>query len=154
MSMEIERKFLVRGDAWRTGADGTRTRQGYLSLARERTVRIRATEKQAWLTIKGVTRGISRVEFEYAIPAADAQHLLDELCLQPLIEKTRYAVRYGGHLWDIDEFHGANQGLIVAEIELGSETEVFERPPWLGDEVSGDPRYFNSSLVRNPLGQR
>jgi adenylate cyclase len=153
MSMEIERKFLVRGDAWRTGADGTRIRQGYLSLARERTVRIRATEKQAWLTIKGVTRGISRVEFEYAIPAADAQHLLDELCLQPLIEKTRYAVRYGGHLWDIDEFHGANQGLIVAEIELGSETEVFERPPWLGDEVSGDPRYFNSSLVRNPLGQ-
>lgn len=154
MSMEIERKFLVRGIAWKTGIAGTRIRQGYLSLARERTVRIRATEDEAWLTIKGLTRGISRVEYEYAIPPADARHLLDELCLQPLIDKTRYAVRHGGHLWEIDEFHGANQGLIVAEIELGSEAEFFERPPWLGDEVSGDPRYFNSSLVTKPWGRR
>lgn len=152
--MEIERKFLVRGTSWRQGASGRRLRQGYLTLDKERTVRVRVSGEQAWLTIKGVTRGISRVEFEYRIPAADARVLLETLCLQPLIDKTRYVVPCGSHRWEIDVFHGANTGLVVAEVELVSEAEHFDRPPWLGDEVSGDPRYTNSSLVRDPWNRR
>jgi adenylate cyclase len=151
MGTEIERKFLVKGTAWREGVHGQRFRQGYLSVDRERTVRVRAVGGRAWLTVKGLTTGFSRLEFEYEIPAADATTLLDELCLQPIIDKTRYEVRHCGRLWEVDEFHGVNEGLVIAEIELDSEQDAFERPPWLGDEVSDDPRYFNARLVRHPF---
>jgi adenylate cyclase len=151
MSTEIERKFLVAGTRWKDGAVGRRLRQGYLSVEEQRTVRVRAVDDQAWLTIKGLARGYTRVEYEYPIPAADARELLEALCHQPIIDKTRYEIRHAGHLWEVDEFHGANAGLVVAEIELGSEQEPFERPPWLGAEVSDDPRYFNASLIRHPF---
>jgi len=151
MSTEIERKFLVAGTRWKDGAVGRRLRQGYLSVEEQRTVRVRAVDDQAWLTIKGLAKGYTRVEYEYPIPAADARALLETLCHQPIIDKTRYEIRHAGHLWEVDEFHGANAGLVVAEIELGSEQDTFERPPWLGDEVSDDPRYFNANLIRHPF---
>jgi adenylate cyclase len=151
MSTEIERKFLLSGEGWKEGAIGRRLRQGYLSIEPERSVRVRVIDDRAWLTIKGVTTGFTRVEYEYPIPAPDALELLDELCHQPIIDKTRYEIRYAGHLWEVDEFHGANEGLVIAEIELGSEQESFERPPWLGAEVSHDPRYFNANLINRPF---
>lgn len=151
MSKEIERKFLVSGTAWKAGASGRRVRQSYLSSDQQRTVRVRAVGGRGWLTIKGPTVGLARAEYEYEVPLADAEAMLGELCALPLIEKTRYEVCHGGHRWEIDEFHGANQGLVVAEIELASEDEAFERPPWLGEEVSDDPRYFNANLVRWPF---
>ena len=151
MGREIERKFLVTGAAWKDGLRGRSIRQGYLSLEKSRTVRVRAVEDAAWLTIKGATAGWTRAEYEYPIPVAEACELLDTLCIRPLVAKTRYEVRHGGHLWQVDEFHGANAGLVVAEIELGREDEAFERPPWLGAEVSGDARYFNVNLVNHPF---
>lgn len=149
MGIEIERKFLVRNDGWRT-EHGTRLIQGYLSRDKGRTVRVRIAGEAAWLTIKGLTTGISRAEFEYAIPVADAEQLLS-LCEGPIIEKTRHLVEYEGTTWEVDEFHGANAGLVVAEVELDSESEFFARPAWLGDEVSGDVRYSNSSLSVMPF---
>lgn len=150
MSTEIERKFLVSGDDWRDGDPGRRIRQGYLSVDPARAVRVRTAGDRAWLTVKGATSGVSRQEFDYPIPLADAQQMLDTLCHQPLIDKTRHNIRHGVHLWEVDEFHGANDGLVIAEIELGSETESFERPSWLGPEVSDDPRYYNVNLFRYP----
>lgn len=151
MGREIERKFLVSGTSWKHGAHGRRVVQGYLSLDKERTVRVRVAGEQAWLTVKGLTRGCTRAEFEYAIPVADARQLLDEVCHQPIIDKTRYTIRHAGHTWEVDEFHGVNEGLLIAEIELQDEAETFERPEWVADEVSRDPRYFNASLVRHPF---
>lgn len=152
MAIEIERKFLVGGDSWRDAAGrGTLYRQGYLSLDPERTVRVRAAGGRAALTIKGLTIGAHRQEFEYAISADEAAELLDSLCLQPIIEKTRYHLTVNGVVWEIDEFAGENQGLIVAEVELDDESRSFERPPWLGEEVTGDPRYYNVNLVRHPF---
>jgi adenylate cyclase len=151
MAEEIERKFLVSNDSWRPGAGGTRFRQGYLSTDPERTVRVRLEGERGVLTIKGLSRGICRAEFEYPIPAAEAAVLLDTLCLQPLIEKTRYRVEHGGHIWEIDEFAGDNAGLVLAEVELSSEDEAVELPLWVGAEVSSDPRYFNANLIRHPF---
>lgn len=148
MGLEIERKFLVTGDGWRTGA-GMVMRQGYLSRFPGRTVRVRLAGDAAWLTIKGPTTDASRAEFEYAIPVEDAAALL-ALCEGPLIEKTRHVVRYRGHDWDVDEFQGANAGLVVAEVELAARDEAFERPEWLGAEVTADHRYANASLVSAP----
>jgi adenylate cyclase len=153
MGTEIERKFLVEADDWRQGSRGRRVRQGYLSADPGRSVRIRMVGDSAWLTIKGGTTGYSRVEFEYPIPTQDALHLLDELCIRPVIDKTRHEVNYGGHRWEIDEFHGANEGLVIAEIELAAEDEHFERPHWLGAEVSDDPRYYNVNLARHPFSR-
>lgn len=150
MANEIERKFLVAGVAWKRGATGLHFRQGYLSSVKERTVRVRTEGRRATLTIKGLTTGITRAEFEYSIPVEDADHMLDTLCERPLIEKTRYHVTVGQHLWEIDEFHGENAGLVVAEIELSSADETFQRPEWVTGEVSGDPRYFNANLIRHP----
>jgi adenylate cyclase len=150
MATEIERKFLVKGDQWRALASATLFRQGYLSIDKERTVRIRVAGERGYLTIKGRSSGISRAEFEYEIPLADAEQMLDTLCIKPLIEKRRHRIVYGRHVWEVDEFLGDNQGLIVAEIELGHETENFERPEWIGVEVSNDARYFNSNLSRHP----
>lgn len=151
MGKEIERKFLVQSQAWRAGAAGTLYRQGYLSTHKERTVRVRVVGNQGYLTIKGETRGATRDEFEYSIPIADANAMLDSLCEKPIIEKTRWTLRNAAHLWEIDEFHGANEGLVVAEVELASEDEPFARPAWLGEEVTGDKRYFNSHLVAHPF---
>lgn len=150
MGKEIERKFLVIGEAWRELAQGTLYRQGYLNSAKERTVRVRTVGDRAFLTIKGLTVGASRVEYEYEIPFEDGNFLLDNLAEKPIIEKKRYRIPQGKFVWEIDEFFGENQGLIVAEIELESEDEAFDRPEWAGQEVTGDPRYFNSNLIRHP----
>jgi CYTH domain-containing protein len=150
MGEEIERKFLVISEDWRKGATGTPYRQGFLSTEPERTVRARVAGNRGWITIKGKTEGARRAEFEYEIPVADAQRILDTLCKRPLIEKVRYCVPDGGHVWEIDVFEGQNAGLVIAEIELEDEDESFEKPAWIGDEVTRDPRYFNSNLVAHP----
>jgi adenylate cyclase len=149
MAIEIERKFLVLGDAWRQ-ATPTRFSQGYLNRDKARTVRVRIAGSQGFLTIKGLSQGATRAEFEYPVPLADAQALL-ALCDGPCIEKDRHLVVHAGHTWEVDEFFGANAGLVVAELELRSEGESFERPPWLGEEVTHEPRYFNSSLASLPF---
>lgn len=151
MAKEIERKFLVKGEAWRELAKGTHYRQGYLNSAKERTVRIRTIDDKAFMTVKGPTVGVTRMEFEYEIPHADCVTMLENLAEKPIIEKKRYKIAQGEFVWEIDEFLGVNEGLIVAEIELPSEDTVFEKPEWIGDEVSGDPRYFNSNLVKTPF---
>jgi adenylate cyclase len=152
MALEIERKYLVRLEAWRPPkSGGTIQRQGYLSVDAARVVRVRRAGRRAWLTVKGQNRGIARTEFEYPIPVADAEAMLETLCLSPIIEKTRYRVRFGGRVWEVDVFGGANAGLVVAEVELESETAEVNLPPWAGTEVSGDPRYYNANLVRHPF---
>jgi adenylate cyclase len=148
MATEIERKFLVNGTQWRN-ATGTRIQQGYLNRDKARTVRVRVRADQAFLTVKGLNQGASRAEFEYEIPLADAKELL-KLSDGPIIEKTRYVVVHEGSQWEVDEFEGDNSGLVVAEIELQSQDEPFNRPPWLGREVTDDNRYYNSSLASHP----
>lgn len=148
MAIEIERKFLVSGDGWRH-ALAVYYSQGYLSRAKERTVRVRIAGDEAFLTIKGISSGASRAEFEYAIPLQDARELLG-LCEQPLIEKYRRRIPFAGYVWEVDEFLGASEGLVVAEIELPSEDAPFTKPDWVGEEVTSDPRYFNSALSINP----
>ncbi len=149
MAIEIERKFLVKGDAWRNDS-GVQYRQGYLNRDKARTVRVRIAGEAGFLTIKGQSTGATRAEFEYPVPLNDAQALL-ALCDGPLVEKTRYIVWHAGHRWEVDEFAGDNAGLVVAELELASEDEAFERPAWLGAEVTHDPRYFNSNLATLPF---
>jgi adenylate cyclase len=149
MAAEIERKFLVVGTEWRTSA-GVRIVQGYLSLDKERAVRVRIHGNRAALTIKGITTGATRAEFEYEIPLEDAQQLL-ALCVRPLIEKVRYRNPHQGLVWEVDEFHGENAGLIVAEVELEREDQAYARPRWLGAEVTSDPRYYNVNLVAEPF---
>lgn len=148
--MEIERKFLVKSDSWRKSAVGINFRQGYLPTGDSCVVRIRTMGPEAVLTIKSRTVGISRQEFEYAIPGLEAEQLLNSVCELPLIEKTRYQVRYQGFIWEIDVFRGENEGLIIAEIELEDENQKFSLPEWIGQEVSDDPRFFNVNLVKNP----
>ena len=151
MGKEIERKFLVRGDSWRAGAHGKRYRQGYLSTVKERTVRVRVAGDQGYITIKGITVGAARAEYEYEIPLADANQMLDTLCERPIVEKTRYRLPQDNIVWEIDEFEGDNRGLIVAEVELKDEHQNYPKPDWLGEEVTGDPRYFNANLVAKPF---
>ena len=151
MAKEIERKFLVKTAAWRPQDAGVHFKQGYLNTQKERVVRVRIEGAKAKLTIKGVTTGVTRSEFEYPIPVEDAAILLDNLCEKPLIDKHRHKEVHGGKTWEIDVFHGDNEGLVVAEIELESEAEAFVRPDWVGEEVSSDPRYFNSNLLKNPF---
>lgn len=148
MGSEIERKFLV-DPAWRPPGEGVRFTQGYLSSAPERVVRVRLEGETAKLTIKGKTRGVTRDEFEYEIPASDAPALL-ALCEQPVIEKHRHRIDFDGKTWEVDVFHGDNDGLVVAELELASETEPFAVPPWAIEEVSHDPRYYNANLQKHP----
>ncbi|MGA7982630.1 MAG: CYTH domain-containing protein [Chromatiaceae bacterium] len=151
MGVEIERKFLVNSDSWRAHVESeAHIMQGYLANNATGTVRVRVKGGDAYLTIKGAGLGITRSEYEYPIPVVDAQAMLRELAVFPPIDKVRYKVRAGSHLWDLDLFAGENEGLVMAEVELSAEDEVFERPDWLGDEVSGDPRYFNVNLARNP----
>ncbi|PIE01416.1 MAG: adenylate cyclase [Acidobacteria bacterium] len=149
MGKEIERKFLVKSDTWRELARGVHYCQGYLSSVKERTVRVRTIEDKGFLTIKGISTGISRLEYEYPIPVEDAKALLN-ICEKPLIEKSRYKIEHGGLVWEVDEFYGDNAGLILAEVELESEDQAYEKPDWIGEEVSSDPRYYNANLIKEP----
>lgn len=153
MGIEIERKFLLTGTAWRQLAAGTAYRQGYLSAVKERTVRVRTIDEQGFLTIKGISVGATRSEYEYEIPPEDANAMLDDLCEKPIIEKNRYKIQYAGFTWEVDEFFGENDGLVVAEIELESEEQSFDKPEWVGEEVTGDVRYFNSNLIKEPYSK-
>ncbi len=153
MGTEIERKFLVNQKQWRAPNSGVYYSQGYLTTNQGLTVRVRIAGEQAFLTIKGPTQNYSRLEFEYPIPRADAQVMLDTLCDRPLIEKIRYQVEYQGLLWEIDEFQGDNAGLMIAEVELTTENQSVELPDWVGEEVSTDSRYYNANLVKYPYSQ-
>lgn len=161
MAQEIERKFLVQDERWRSEVKASHClRQGYLTSgylgknsgksSGKSSVRVRISDGQAWLNIKSSSLGISRLEYEYPIPVTEAQEMLDHLAMGPVLEKTRHLIEHQGHLWELDVFAGDNQGLVVAEIELKSEDETFARPLWLGREVSDDPRYFNSNLIQHP----
>jgi len=150
MGIEIERKFLVVDTTpWRDSAPATKLWQGYLSTVPERTVRVRIKGDRAMITVKGKTEGATRAEFEYDIPVADANEMMG-LCEQPTIEKTRYKVEHGGYTWDVDIFHGVNEGLLLAEVELESEDEDVPLPAWVGEEVTGDRAYYNANLIARP----
>lgn len=151
MAHEIERKFLIKNEEWRKLTRGILYRQGYLSTIPERTVRVRVVGENGYLTVKGLTKGLTRVEFEYEIPLLDANQMLDQLCERPIIEKLRHKLDFAGFTWEIDEYLGENQGLIIAEVELDDEKDYLELPSWVGEEVSDDPKYFNASLVTNPF---
>lgn len=152
MGLEIERKFLVCSDDWRDQVHArAHYRQGYLANNERCSIRVRSDDVKAGLNIKSSSLGVHRQEFEYALPIDEAHFLLDELCQHPLIEKTRHFVQHGRHLWEIDVFAGENEGLVVAEIELEDAEEDFDKPRWLGEEVSDDPRYYNVSLVEHPF---
>ena len=153
MAQEIEKKFLVAGDFKPFVKKATRITQGYLSSVPERTVRVRVKGEKGFITIKGIgsASGASRFEWEKEIPVEEVQELL-KICEPGVIDKTRYLVKNtdGVHTWEIDEFYGDNDGLTVAEVELADENEPFDKPSWLGEEVTGDPKYFNSMLMKNP----
>ncbi|MEG3435499.1 CYTH domain-containing protein [Pannus brasiliensis CCIBt3594] len=150
MGIEIERKFLVRGDRWRALATGTLYCQGYIPSVDGVTVRARIVGDTGYLTLKSKTEGSRRSEFEYPIPVEDAREILETLCQRPFIEKIRYKIPIDPVIWEIDEFHGDNEGLILAEVELDDENQSVNLPDWIDREVTGDPRYFNSNLVRFP----
>ncbi|MFA5783309.1 MAG: CYTH domain-containing protein [Phycisphaerae bacterium] len=150
MAVEIERKFLVKSEAYRQLARPVFFRQGYLSRAKERVVRIRVEGEKAFLTVKGTTRGFARTEYEDEIPLGDAEHMLAELCEKPIMEKDRYRIVHNGVEWDVDEFHGANEGLVIAEVSLNDENQDVALPDWAGREVSNEPRYFNVNLAKQP----
>ena len=151
MATEIERKFLIKNDSWRSLADvGTAYSQGYLVGSEHASVRVRIQGKRAFLNIKSATIDITRQEFEYEIPLAEAKEMLETLCEKPLIDKVRYHVKNANHTWEIDVFSGDNKGLVVAEIELKDKDEYFEKPEWLGEEVSDDIRYYNVRLGKHP----
>lgn len=151
MGIEIERKFRVINDSWRERAlQKTLLRQGYIANTQRASVRVRLAGEVGWLSVKAMTRGLSRAEYEAAIPALEANEMLDQLCEGPLIEKWRHIVEYQGSEWEIDEFLGENAGLVIAELELETEEAVFARPPWLGVEVTHDERYYNFRLSQKP----
>jgi len=151
MAKEIERKFLVTSEAWRRHIrKAVAYRQGYMANNEKVSVRVRISDDDARLNIKSATLGVYRLEYEYSLPLNDAQQMLDELCMRPLIEKTRYYVDDAGHTWEVDVFEGDNAGLVVAELELDDEDAPYTRPDWVGEEVSDDPRYYNVCLVEHP----
>ncbi len=154
MGIEIERKFLVKDTSFLKGLKGVYIRQGYIHIGEKSVSRIRVIDnKKAVLTVKGKTGDISRLEFEYEIPVQDGIEMLENICLKPLIEKVRYKIKVNNHLWEVDIFEGENRGLVIAEIELKSEDEQFEKPDWAGEEVSEDERYYNYSLVNYPFSK-
>lgn len=154
MATEIERKFLLVSDEWRQLISRSESfRQGYLSGSKHASVRVRIADDKATLNIKGMTLGVQRPEYEYEIPLHDAAELLDQLCERPLIEKTRHFVEFGGNLWEIDEFHGDNAGLVVAEVELDSSDQVITMPTWAGKDVSHLERYYNVRLTQYPYSR-
>ena len=151
MALEVERKFLIAGDFKSFAKKSVRITQGYISSADERTVRIRIKGEKGFITIKGIgsASGVSRYEWEMEIPLAEALDLL-QICEPGVIDKTRYLIEDGRHTFEVDEYYGDNEGLIVAEVELSSENESFDKPEWLGDEVTGNAKYYNSMLAKNP----
>lgn len=151
MGKEIERKFLMANENWRGRVEGVPYCQGYIATRNHRTVRVRIAGPVAYLTLKGPVQGVSRPEFEYEIPVVEAQEILESLCDRPFVAKTRYKIPVGDLIWEVDEFEGENGGLILAEVELESEAQSFDLPDWIGPEVTGDPRYYNSYLVQNPF---
>ncbi|NJO94267.1 MAG: CYTH domain-containing protein [Hydrococcus sp. RM1_1_31] len=153
MAIEIERKYLVKGNTWRSLGVGEVYRQGYIATQEGVAVRVRIVGDRGYLTIKGKTVGIARSEFEYQIPIEDAQIMLETLCDRPLIEKIRYKILVGDLVWEVDEFLGENAGLILAEVELIDEKEIIELPDWIGQEVSEDNRYYNVNLAKYPYQQ-
>ncbi len=154
MAIEIEHKFLLANDEWRKHINrSVNYRQGYLSSVPTSSIRVRVSDKQAWLNIKSATIGTHRHEYEYQIPLADANEILNNLCKKPLIEKTRHFVLDDGNIWEIDEFDGVNQGLYVAEIELSELDQHFTKPCWLGAEVTNDLRYYNNNLAIHPYSE-
>ncbi|MEI7841184.1 MAG: CYTH domain-containing protein [Methylococcaceae bacterium] len=154
MAQEIEHKFLLANDDWREYVSHSVIyKQGYLSSQPTSSIRVRISDSEAWLNIKSATIGTQRSEYEYEIPLADAHEILNNLCLKPVIEKTRHLVTHENHLWEIDEFDGENAGLIVAEIELDAVGETFAKPDWIGAEVTQDVRYYNNNLAREPYCQ-
>ena len=151
MPVEIERKFLLKSDAWKSLSDGGKVyRQGYFTESGPGSVRVRMEGDKARINIKSATLDIRRLEYEYDIPVDEAQEMLSKICIKPLIEKVRHHIEFAGKIWEVDVFAGENQGLIVAEIELDSEDEVIELPDWVGDEVTSDTRYYNVCLVKHP----
>lgn len=152
MGIEIERKFLVAGDAWRQAPRSRSIRQGYLAVSNINTIRIRIADDQGWLGIKGRTVAGARPEFEYPVPLDEAEQQL-HLSPYPIIEKTRYVLPFEGLTWEVDEFHGANQGLVVAEVELDTFDQEIKLPNWVRDEVTDDPRYRNAQLCQHPFTQ-
>lgn len=152
MALEIERKFLVADPRCIEEISGIRIAQGYLSLDPDRTVRVRLAGDQAWITIKGRSQGLARIEHEFAIPPAEASDLL-AMCLPSIIDKTRHVIHFAGHAWEVDVFHGENEGLLLAEVELDHESRSPELPPWIGREVSDDSRFFNANLAANPFSR-
>jgi adenylate cyclase len=153
MGLEVERKFLVTGDAWRALGEPVAIRQGYLSRDPLRTVRVRLAGERAWITVKGISIGATRLEFEYPIPRQDAVDMLDGFCEQPVVEKRRTRIPLGEITWEVDEFLGENLGLIVAEVELQHAEQRIALPAWIGAEVTGDPRYYNSHLLAEPYSR-
>jgi len=151
MGIEIERKFLVTGDDWRAAITGSvRYQQGYLARSPSSAIRVRTDGERAYLNVKASTDGVTRLEYEYPIPLADAEELLARVALRPLIVKTRHYVDFGGRRWEIDVFEAENAGLVVAEVELEAADAEVLLPPWVGREVSSDPRYYNASLSERP----
>ncbi len=150
MGKEIERKFLVISEKFAPPDSGTRIKQGYIATQDLTVVRVRVAGDKAFLTLKGANKGLVRTEFEYGISQEDAEAMLRELCSGPIVDKTRFHVRHDNKVWEVDIFHGDNEGLVIAEIELDSEAEGFDHPEWLGKEVSHDVRYFNSNLLDKP----
>ena len=150
MPKEIERKFLVKNNEYKRKAKGVLYIQGYIDTKPQKTIRVRIVESKGFLTIKSKKIGIQRDEYQYEIPLEDAVEMMENLCKKPLIEKIRYEYKFENHVWEIDEFRGENEGLIIAEIELDDEDEVYLKPDWVGEEVTYDTRYNNSSLIKNP----
>lgn len=153
MGKEIEKKYLVTDDSYKRLAQPKLYRQGYLSSSPDRVVRVRIVDDKAFITIKGPASGATRDEYEYEIPREDAQEMLNNLCEKPIIEKHRYIIDYSGRKWEVDEFHGENEGLVITEIELEDINQEYEMPLWVGEEVTADQRYANSNLIKNPFSK-
>lgn len=151
MAAEIERKFLVTSDEYRHLAEPVPYRQGYIAIMIDKVVRIRTVGDKGYITVKARINDTTRKEYEYEIPLTDTLAMLNEVCADGMIEKYRYKISYGGFIWEVDEFQGNNKGLVVAEIELTAENQPFNKPLWVGKEVTGDPRYLNANLVLNPF---
>ncbi|MEZ5198253.1 MAG: CYTH domain-containing protein [Bacteroidales bacterium] len=151
MGIEIERKFLVKNDDYKKSAKGVLYLQGFLNSHQERVVRVRQIGKIGFITIKGISVGAIRAEFEYEIPGKDAEYILANLCEKPLIRKYRYAIDHDGLRWEVDEFLDENKGLVIAEVELKNENQMIRLPHWVGEEITSDPAYYNSNLISNPF---
>ena len=151
MGLEIERKFLVQGDGWKSLGTPVLFNQGYLNRNPERSVRVRIEGDMAKINIKAQRGTLRRIEYEYAIPVKDATFLLEHVCEQPTLSKHRTKITIGDCCWEVDEFHGTNKGLVIAEVELETEEQSFEKPDWIGEDVSDDPRYLNINLIQNPF---